>query len=55
VGVTHDAALAFYLVVLWGALLGIVAPANHRSEVCVRSKQLAAVTFVCLLFEAWRY
>ena len=41
-----DAALVFYLVVLWGAVLGIMAPRSSRSLVCVRSKQLAAVAFV---------
>jgi hypothetical protein len=46
-----DAALVFYFVVLWGAIFGIAAPASSRSIVCRRSKQLAAVTFVCLVFE----
>ena len=46
-----DAALGFYLVVLWGAIVGIALPDTSRSMVCRRSKQLAAVTFVCLCFE----
>ena len=51
---SHDAAMAFYLVVLWGATLGIMAPASSRSPLCRRSKQLAAVTFVCLVVETLR-
>jgi hypothetical protein len=48
---SHDAAMLFYLVVLWGAVFGIMAPRSSRSMVCRRSKQLAAVTFVALVVE----
>ena len=48
---SHDSAMIFYLVVLWGAVVGIALPASSRSMVCRRSKQLAAVTFVCLCVE----
>ena len=43
--------MVFYLLVLWGATFGIMAPASSRSMVCRRSKQLAAVTFVALVVE----
>ena len=49
-----DGALVFYLVVLWIAVLGIMAPGSGRSIVCVRAKQLAAVTFVALVIEIAR-
>ena len=52
---SHNTALAFYLVVLWGATLGILAPRTSRSLVCRRSKLLAAVAFVCLVVEVARY
>jgi len=52
---THQAALAFYVVVLWGAILGIVAPRTSRSWVCRWSKVLAGVAFVCLCVEVGRY
>lgn len=48
---SHDAAMAFYLLVLWGATFGIMAPRSSRSIVCRRSKQLAAVTFIALVYE----
>jgi len=47
--------MAVYLVILWGATLGIVAPRSSRHVVCRRSKQLAAVTFLCLVYETLRY
>jgi hypothetical protein len=46
-----DAALILYLVVLWIAVLGIMAPASPRSIVCIRAKQLGAVTFVVLVLD----
>jgi hypothetical protein len=49
---SDDVALWFYVVVLWLAVLGIVAPARSSSLVCRRSKQLAAVTFVALLIDS---
>ncbi len=52
---THQAALAFYSVVLWGSILGIVAPRTSRSWVCRWSKALAGVAFVCLCVEVARY
>jgi hypothetical protein len=48
---SDDAALIMYLVVLWGATLGIMVPASSRHPICVRSKQLAAITFVCLVID----
>jgi hypothetical protein len=53
--VSHDTAVAFYIVVLWGAALGILIPRSSRHIVCRRSKQLAALTFVCLVVETFRY
>lgn len=52
---THQAAIVFYVVVLWGATLGILAPRTSRSWVCRWSKALAAVAFVCLCVEIARY
>ena len=51
---SDDAALIAYLVVLWGATYGIVAPESSRSLLCRRSKQLALVTFVCLVIDSAR-
>jgi hypothetical protein len=49
-----DAALVLYLVVLWIAVLGIMAPETSRSPVVRRAKQLAAVTFVALVVDSIR-
>ena len=49
---SDDAALWFYVVVLWLATVGIMAPVSSRSLVCRRSKQLAAVTFLALLIDS---
>jgi len=54
-GMSHDTAIAFYVVVLWGSLLGITAPDRSSHWVCVRSKQLAGVAFVALVVEGFRY
>ena len=51
---SDDAALIAYLVVLWGATYGIVAPESSRSLLCRRSKQLALVTFICLVIDSAR-
>ena len=51
---SHESAICVYLVILWGAVFGIVAPASSRSTVCRRSKQLAAITFVGLVVETVR-
>jgi hypothetical protein len=50
--VGDDAALIFYLVVLWIAVFGIMAPRSSRSIVCVRAKQLAVVTFIALVIDS---
>jgi hypothetical protein len=47
-----DVALVVYLVILWLAVLGIMAPRSSRSIVCIRSKQLAAVTFLALAIDS---
>jgi hypothetical protein len=47
-----DAALVFYLVMLWIALLGIMAPQSSRSPVCINAKRLAAVAFVALVLDS---
>ena len=52
--VSDDAAIAVYLLVLWIATFGIMAPASSRSIVCRRSKQLGAVTFAVLVIETVR-
>lgn len=52
---SHEAALVFYVVVLWGATLGILAPRTSRSWVCRWSKVLAGVAFMCLCVEVARY
>jgi predicted secreted protein len=51
---SHEAAIVFYLVVLWLSVLGIMVPASSRSLLCRRSKQLGAVTFACLVVETVR-
>ena len=51
---SDDAALIVYLVVLWGAAVGIAAPRSSRSPVCIWSKRLAAVTFVALVVDSMR-
>lgn len=52
---SHEGAIVFYVVVLWGASLGMLAPRTSRSWVCRWSKALAAVAFVCLCVEVARY
>ncbi len=49
---SDDAALIVYLLVLWGATLGIVVPRSSRSPVCRWSKALAGVTFVALVIDS---
>ena len=51
---SHDTAIAIYLVILWGAIFGICAPGSSRSPVCRHSKQLAAITFLGLVVESVR-
>ncbi len=48
---SDDAALIVYLVVLWIAVLGIMAPASSSSPVCRWAKALAGVTFVVLIID----
>ncbi len=51
---SDDAALIVYLVMLWIAAVGILAPRSSRSPVCRWSKRLAAVTFVALVVDSMR-
>ena len=48
---SDDAALIVYFTVLWGAVLGIMAPGTSRSWICRGSKALAGVTFACLVLD----
>ena len=52
--VSDDAALIVYLLVLWIAAVGILAPPSSRSPVCIWAKRLAAVTFVALVIDSMR-
>ena len=51
---SDDAALIVYLVVLWGAVLGIAIPRSSRSPICIWSKRLALVTFTVLVVDSFR-